>query len=83
MVTHAMKGIKILFISPATYCDVMTSTIRDSQLMTCIGHRMLYQGKTTMATEAPMILSPLYMYVVHVFDTMGHMATWLSINHAD
>ena len=61
----------------------MTSIIRDSQLKTCIGHRMLYQGETTMVTEALMIPSPLYVYVVHVFDTMGHMATSLSINHAD
>ena len=28
-----------------------------------------------MATEAPSILSPLYMHVEHVFDTMGHMET--------
>ena len=28
-----------------------------------------------MATEAPSILSPLYMHVDHVFDTMGHMTT--------
>ena len=28
-----------------------------------------------MATEAPLILSPLYMHVDHVSGSMGHMTT--------
>ena len=42
--------------------------------MTYIGHSMLYQDKTTTATEELLIPSPQYEYIVHVFDTVGHMA---------
>ena len=41
--------------------------------MAYIGHRMWYQDKTTIATEAVLIPSPLYVYIGHVFDAMGHM----------
>ena len=41
--------------------------------MAYIGHIMWYQDKATIAKEALLILSPLYVYIGHVFDAMGHM----------
>ena len=53
----------------------MNSTIRDSLSMTNIGHRMSCQDKTTIAKEVVMVPSPLYLYIVHIFDALSYMET--------
>ena len=39
---------------------------------------MLYQDRASTATEALMVPSPLYAYIVHVVDAMGHMSTLIA-----
>ena len=78
MVVPAIDCMYMHFLSPATYPNVLDTTIRDSNLRISIGHRIMYHDKTTIATEVPMVPSPLDEYIVHVFDTMGHMTTMIA-----
>ena len=51
----------------------MNRTISDEHPMLFIGHGIQYQEQTMMATRVLLIPSPLSMYTVHIFDTMGHV----------
>ena len=78
VVSHAMNCLYMLVMFSATHCNSMNSPIYDSYLMTSIGHKMSYQKKNKIATEAQSVPSPLYMHIVYVFDTMGHMTTMVA-----
>ena len=75
MVIPAMNCFCILFLFPATHRNVMNGTICDTHATTYVDYRMSYQDKATIVTEAPLIPSPLYIYIVHVFQAMDHMTT--------
>jgi hypothetical protein len=75
VVTYAINCIYMYFSSPAAYPNVINSTIHDPHLMTSMGHSMLYQDKVMIDMEVVLIPSPLYVYIVHVFDVMGRMTT--------
>ena len=78
VVISAMNYVEMYFSSPVAHPNVIDTTICDSNLVTSIDHRMSYQDKETIATEEPMFLSHLYEYIVHVFDTNGHMTTLIA-----
>ena len=77
MISNAMNYFKMLLIFPGTHCNIMKSPISDTHLLTCFDHILSYQEETTIATEALLVPSPLYEYLVHVFDTIGHMTTMI------
>jgi len=70
-----MNYVYMYFSSPATYPNVIDTTIRDSYLMTSIDHRMSYQDKATIATKELLVPRPLDVYVVYGFNTMDHITT--------
>ena len=75
MVIPAMNCFYVPFLLPATHRNVMNDTIRDTHATTYVDYRMSYQDNTTIVTEALLIPSPLYVYIVHVFVAMDHMTT--------
>jgi len=77
MILNAMNYFKMLLIFPGTHCNIMKSPISDTHLLTSFDHILSYQEETTIATEALLVSSPLYEYLVHVFDTMDHMTTMI------
>ena len=77
MISNAMNYFKMLLIFPGTHCNIMKSPISDTHLLTSFDHILSYQVTTTIVTEALLVPSPLYEYLVHVFDTMDHMTTMI------
>ena len=75
MVIDAMNCFKVPLSFPATCCDVMNGTIHDSHSTTKFDHKMSYHDKTMIASRVLLIPSPLCIYIVHVFDVMGHTKT--------
>ena len=73
-----MNCVYMYFLSPSAHPNTLDTTIRDSNLMTSIGHRMLYHDNTTTATEALLVPSPLYVLIVYVIDAMGHVTTLIA-----
>jgi hypothetical protein len=66
MIKSIMNCALMLFILSATCCNITNRIIRNSQLMTYIGHIMLSEEKATIAMKTSLVLNPLYTYVVHV-----------------
>ena len=73
VISNAMNCCNMLLTFPGTHCNIMNSPISGLHLLTCFDHILSYQEKTTIATEVILIPSPLYEYLVHVFDIIGHM----------
>jgi hypothetical protein len=72
-----MNCSNMLLIFPGTHCSIMKSPMYDSHLLKCFDHIMSCQVKTTIATEVLSVSSLLYEYLVHGFDTTGHMTTMI------
>jgi len=76
MIIPTMNYFEMLFLFPATLCNIMNSKIQDSPSTTFVVHNMSQQDKTIIVTEKVLFPSPLCIYIDHVFDA-NDLATTL------